>query len=802
MEGAAELRWDIEPHNGKSCFFTQATYEKYSLAPTLAELMLLANKVQKAPEKSPEKEEKAPISQPTVPERDEAVRTSTDIQSLPEPRVPYPRSSSLSLLEQRTYVQLMIKFMGKKCFKPHIIQLREYEHYQFLKSKASIENAEFQKFLQNSARNCMEDYNCLSPDAQLYTQEVLKASRSYVKNYPEFYFYHEVTSMLGGKIIPDLTLKLEKCLLALGEVHFAKITFPNSELVLPTSYTKVSSKVPPSRKAEHMHTSVSSDPNATKLAAKYCPQVVMTSQALYALLNNHGNSYNEQWEIPFRVNTINDADGKTSKVVYIDSPLPKKEMSIREKSQMFHEVSLDLFMTKKTKVLLDLMHFDKESESTNTCNEDSFSRTQNTSDNMELDFENDVTELETFGTNNISYRASQPVESEPTPKPISISLEKSLMNKLMMEKQIIHSTNQENKDDKERVIPENKTNSAINFLWSDSEDTSSFKGFESDELKDSKRKREKDGEDSCSDEGSTEEQTFNSKSDISLETEEQSYTKGQICSDSEDEQLVIDVGDENKMDCSKTLNSYSENSVLTSPPHSHVQESQKLPKQSARRLSKEFDPVGQILKMQTQLLKPGAKKMQEPNALNQERSGQLPAALPIINSVAEPVEDTPKKTLHVPPDRKPLLPTDLLTSKDDPTEYTCQPDDNCTYKLFSLDDMLLLIRSRIHRASNRVRTQAKAIRKHLPILILAKMDYQYCYGVERLTESEVCRLWTESVLNSGSLLYVAHIDALTSKFFMLEEISSEALKDRLQSFNPANSLVMLRHILKLVTGRL
>ncbi|KAM8972214.1 little elongation complex subunit 2 [Pelodytes ibericus] len=783
MEGAGELKWDIEPKNGKNCFFTHTAYEKYSLGPTLAELLLLATKPQKPTVADPPTEEKASISQSSILETPE-VTSTVEGPALPEPRVPYPHFSSLTMLEQRTYVQLMIRYLGKKGYKPVGMQLKEYDQYMFLKMKSSSENAEFQKFLQNSARRCAEDYNCLSVDAQLYTQEVLKASLAYVKNYPELYILHEVTSILGGKIIPDLALKLEKCLLKMGPVPFVRIKFPTTELDLNTTFKNVSAAVPPATKAALMHTSVISDPNATKLAAKYCPQVVMTSQVLYTLLNNHGANYKEQWEIPIRVETINTAGGKTSKIVYMDSPLPKKEMSIREKSQMFHEVPLDKFMLKKSSIFLKVLDLDRGGQGcyvSTLCNESQmFSRIQESCDSMAVDFENDVTELETFGTVNKRTDKPRPIESESessAPKSTSSNMEKSLMDKLMMEKQILKSTSPVNIDDK--AIPDVKANFSGQTLWSDSDDASSFKGFESDELKDCIASN---GE--SSDEGKPLKSSSKSKPCAEKQTH----------SDSEDERLVIDIDCKKMEKCKKMDAPSSDCRDSTSSLAPVIQDSQTLPRKSARRISKEFDPVGQIMKMQTRMLKPGAKNMQEQSAVKQETIGQLPSNTPVL----EPVGDTPAKraSRQLLDLKKPLLPTDLLTSIEDESEYTTVPEGNCIYKLFSLDDMVLLIRSRVHKAFTRVRAHQKNTRKHLPVYVLAKMDYQMCYGAEVLTDSEICRLWTERLLHSNSLFYIGHIDALTSKFFMLEEVTSDELKDRLNNFNPANSLVILRHILK------
>ncbi|CAI9564981.1 unnamed protein product [Staurois parvus] len=90
----------------------------------------------------------------------------------------------------------------------------------------------------------------------------------------------------------------------------------------------------------------------------------------------------------------------------------------------------------------------------------------------------------------------------------------------------------------------------------------------------------------------------------------------------------------------------------------------------------------------------------------------------------------------------------------------------------------------------------KVTKKQTPVFVLTKMDYQYCYGVESLTDSESCRLWTESLVHSNCTLYVGHVDAFTSKFFMLEEVTAQKLKEKVSAFKPANCLNILRHILK------
>ncbi|KAG8576169.1 hypothetical protein GDO81_009790 [Engystomops pustulosus] len=201
----------------------------------------------------------------------------------------------------------MIKFLNKRDTNVSFGQVKEYNHYQFLKSKSICEVPEFQKFLQNAARSCAEDYNLLCADADLYVTKLIESCQMYVKNYPPLYTVHEITSILGGKFVPDLTFNLEKCLLQMGSVKLVKVKFPSDEIPLPTMYKKVIQMLSPKKKADRIQENVTLDPNISKLVPKYCPQVVLTSQALFTLLNNHAPGFSEQWEIPLCVRTM---DGK------------------------------------------------------------------------------------------------------------------------------------------------------------------------------------------------------------------------------------------------------------------------------------------------------------------------------------------------------------------------------------------------------------------------------------------------------------------------------------------------------------
>ncbi|XP_075713903.1 little elongation complex subunit 2 [Rhinoderma darwinii] len=750
MEAAGELSWDIEPSNGRSCFFTCESYEKYFLGPTLAELLLLSSKP--APAEPTQKDSEASGSQAPFTDRQTPVvpGSTKDILPFPEPRVPFPKFSSLTAFEQDAYVKLMIKFLNNKNTNVAFQRIKEYNHYQFLKSKSSSEVPEFQKFLQNAARSCVEDYNVLCADAELYIQEMVKACQTYVKNYPPFYTVHEITSILGGKFISDLTFKLEKCLLKMGSVKFVKITFPSDEITLPTAYKKVSQMMPPMKKADHVHMNVSSDPNISKLASKYCPQVVLTSQALFTLLNNHAPGYSEQWEIPLSVKTIIGLDGKQCKVVSLDSPLPKKELSTRERSQMFHEVVLGKFMVKNSMIPLQITLLDTENADSH-FEEQSANRILSQED-KEMDFTADVTDLEIFGSEDKDANSNPSLSDSKSPESLQCSLKNSLQDRLKMEKQIINSN------------PAKFGSSSYGV--------------------DVKKKKV------CNEEESdTSVETENKlKSSSTSNTGVQPITSSND-SDSDDDKLVIDV-DCKMSECSNVVVTPS---INTTP---------KVPRQrkAARKNSKDVDPLGQILKMQTQLLKADTKKMEQTSSVNTEKSEQSTQHAPNIQQIlpSSSLESQRKVDVSHPTNNKYILPSDLMALKEDAAEYTVVPEENFAYKLFSLDDMLLLLKSTVH--TTRTRSVKKRFKLQIPVFVLTKVDYQTCYGVETLTESERCRLWTESLIHSKCELYVGHVDALTSKFFMLEEITHENLKASMNTFKPANCLNSLRHILKWVTG--
>ncbi|XP_065589574.1 little elongation complex subunit 2 [Cyrtonyx montezumae] len=706
---------------------------------------------------------------------------------------------------------------------------RELLTYLKMKEVVNHEVAEFMKFAQNAAKSCAQDYDSISEDALLYTEELFRTCIGHVEKYPEFYTLHEIMSIMGGKFNTQLTFKLEKNLLVMGTARYAKTAFPTMPVQLCTDYKTVTSIITPEEKASIMHSDISSDTNAEKLALKYSPQVVLSDRSLFTLLNNHGLNYKEQWEIPVCIKMISVADSKASKVVYIDSPLLKKEMTIRERNQIFHEIPMDLLATKKSYISISDVVMDKPDED-NLFQWDASSDTYQyrkipLTDDAGMDFDDDFTELETFGA---------AVKLSRTSKTENISsvgnTDKVLSCDLQSEKNLSSTVNSEAQERKTPVSEQGfSAHSRMQLPLCGSfspEGNLSHKNFHTEEaelnkVQDVTTKKISDNE------------TNTLSPAVSLKKTSHAAQKNEIyaplcSSDTDEDRLIIDTEHINTT-CKRTVaNTVSQTLAQTSKSPSPtpnpsasmadcseiVHQGKNASRKTPRRLSKEFDPVGQILKMQTELLKSPTPKAHEQPAVSCDNANATQTHVPqsskplVISQTAPGLGPAPNPhgssrntwtcLFQGAPRRK--LPDELQMLVEDPAEYKAPEDGNLVYKLFSLDDLLLLVRCSVQKVRSLPRfNKKKKAQKVIPIFLLPKVEYQAYYGVEALTESEVCQLWTESMLHSECLFYVGHIDVLTSKVIMLEKISPKILREKLGLIKPANSLNILHHILKKVS---
>ncbi|XP_029337403.1 little elongation complex subunit 2 isoform X3 [Mus caroli] len=850
------LNWDVTPKNGLKAFFSPENYKDHSMAPSLKELYILSNR---------RIGENLSVSASSV-ENEPAVSSATQAKEkvgmilLPKPRVPYPRFSRFSQREQRTYVDLLAKYAKIPSNSKTVgTNTNEYLQYLDMKKHVNEEVNEFLKFLQNSAKKCAQDYNMLSDEARLFTEQLLRACIGQVKKYPEFYTLHEVTSLMGFfPFKTEMGLKLEKTLLVLGSAKFVKTAFPSMPVKLQLSKEDMSSIETPQQKAEVMHCDISKDPNAEKLVSRYHPQIALTSQALFTLLNNHGPSYKEQWEIPVCVEMIAVEGSKPVKVIYINSPLPRKQMTMRERNQIFHEVPLKHIISKNTSVPVSAVFMDKPEEYTSEVDmptEASECRKIETLENLDMDFDGDVTELETFGVTTTSPPRSPSSESDSSaplmtdvhavPKIAAVpvapatpvaptmpvapampvaptmpvapatpeasatpnitddsrSLCQILMKQLQKEKQLFSGVESgpegcKNKDDQglepcgEEVLSANAKS-----LTQDNE-VHRTEGIS----------KESDVGVLCTnDERQGDQGNANNPNNTATASEAAESEKGIPCgSDTDEDCLIIDTESRSCDGKTADLGSRPNSSAQASAGNqaaTTVSEESCVLKKPIKRVYKKFDPVGEILKMQDELLKPVSRKVPELPLTNSEECKQPPASeqpSAALDATTWPKSSWPS-AFQKPKGR---LPYELQDYVEDRSEYTAPQEGNFVYKLFSLQDLLVLVRCSVQRVETRPRSKKrKKIRRQFPVYVLPKVEYQGCYGVEALTESELCRFWTESLLHSNCSFYVGHIDAFTSKLFMLEEITSEELKEKLAALKISSLFNILQHILKKLCSR-
>ncbi|XP_018619500.2 little elongation complex subunit 2 [Scleropages formosus] len=778
-----ELTWEDTPFNGTVCF-SRDLYDKFSLGSTIKDLWAIAHGPPDAAEVRKE-ETAASVKQESAPTCGQDVHhwntSSDESEAFPEPRIPFPCYSCLNSREQQLYLR---KFMNKN----------STEAFKQQEELVRNEVAGFMRYLQDVARACSEDYRHLCEGATHYMEECLRASMEKVKSYPQFYLIHEMTSITGGKFNPDLSLKFEKRLLTLGKVQVLDCKKLPKDVQLPVDYGLVASEVPPDKKAKQMHSDISADVNAQKLCEKYKPHVCLTSGAFFTLLNNQGPEYSETWEVPVWVRTTVRSGNSSRKEVYIDSPLVKTDMTEREKNSLFHEESLKLSLKKTSSKKAAELTLEKPPSLQERC-----PRSLVCFDDTGVDFEADFTDLETFGESScISKKQDtdkQPNQSLHRSKPASSSTCGKLSVSTNARSVKTQSTQKANAEDSS---------------WTDIEDTSMIDSFPAG--------------------------TPLSQKDLSMSSpageikqlqdsplaKRQRRTESTCCaSDSEEDRLVIDHY-EDFPETNRPVSQAAHSSTKAPSFSDAIPDTPRSPspaaegptsRRCATKVPQSCDQLGKILRMQSKLLKPTAQPTPEPMspsthtalpAQAQPQSLVKPCVASYLGATQSPVRGTVSAVGSAAADadtgvqRKTLLSEELLAAEEDEGNYQ-QPDEgNLVYKLYSLQDVLLMVRCSVPFArSKKSNMDSKTI---VPFHLLSKLEYQLCYGVECFTKTEFCQLWAERLLHSASTTFVGHINAYTSKLFLMEELSPQRMRSMSCDFSPAKSLNTLHHLLKKVVG--
>ncbi|XP_045068727.1 little elongation complex subunit 2, partial [Coregonus clupeaformis] len=712
-------------------------------------------------------------------------------EMFPEPRVPYPCFSRLTSKDQLTYLRVLTSKQPR-------------EAPQTLLLHVNSERTEFMRYLQEVARMCPDDYNYISQGAALFSEEYLRACLDQMRKYPQLYLIHEITSLTGGNFSSSLQLNFEKQLLTMGEVVITDHKVVPNEAQLAFDYETVSSDIPPVKKAKLSHSGVSTDSNAEKLSGRYEPHVVLSRESLVRLLDNHGPDFTDPWELPVVVKTNPGRGSKQSKTVYIDPPLLQTAMTVRERSLLFHEESMKLSVNKTgTKNVFHLMTevpaMDRQLPA------ESSQRRLVSFESSGLDFGLDLTDLETFG--------------ETTQSPKRLKTHKLQKDLVSQPKDLVSQ-------------PKTKSKQYSGTLVKEVSKASTSQEEELNFMTDMKVVSEKEhGEQSCAEQSlaATVPSANQLKPGSLQDSEEQLFSGG----DSEDERLVIDdpvspVTTTNRLppttvtQLSPTHQQDTPRSPSAPRDRPSLASSPPLPATGTRRVSRKAkvpgccDQLGQILAMQKAMLKPNPSNIQTQDPTSpwssqpaESLSNPNPQSLvkPCVSIYLESTQDgetyvdAPSRSAPIvnrtTVQQKRLLCDDLMVGAEDEEDYSSPEEGNLLYKLYSLQDLLLLVRSDVCQAyTRRLGTSNKVV----PVYILSKMEYQLSYGVESLTKTEACRLWAETRLHSSTVCYIGHISAHTSKVALLRKLPENWKPNASCDFKPAKSLNILHHLLKKITG--
>ncbi|KAM9528086.1 little elongation complex subunit 2 isoform 1-T1 [Salvelinus alpinus] len=821
-----ELTWEDVPLPSPDCLlFNKDLYDKYSLAPTIKGLWSIAvvSPTVKVDVKEELEDPTGPAKLPSTQKQSNSCSNITDERSstgepcsdsqdehgdrkddhppageavsrqeprhprpsgqdpslpgqvpelFPEPRIPYPCFSRLTSKDQLTYLHVLTSKQPR-------------EASQTLLLHVNSERSEFMRYLQEVARMCPDDYNYISQGAALYSEEYLRACLDQMRMYPQLYQIQEITSLTGGNFSSSLQLNFEKQLLTMGEVVITDHKVVPNEAQLAFDYETVSSDIPPVKKAKLSHSGVSTDSNAEKLSGRYEPHVVLSRESLVRLLDNHGPDFTDPWELPVVVRTNPGRGSSQSKTVYIDPPLLQTEMTVRERSLLFHEESMKLSVNKTgTKNVFQLMT--ETPAMNNQLPAESSQRMLVSFETSGLDFGLDLTDLETFGETTQSPKRlkTHNVQKDSVSQPQTKS--KQCSGALVKE-----------------VSKASRTQDEEVNLWTNTKVVSETEGRER----------------SCA------EQSLTATVPSANQLKPGSVQEEQVSSggDSEDERLVID----DPVSPVSTTNRLPPTTVTQlSPTHQH--DTPRSPSASSppplatgtRRVARKAkvpggcDQLGQILAMQKAMLKPSNNQTQDParpcsfqpaeplsnpnpqslvkpcvsNYLESTQDGETYVDAP---SQSGPIDN--RKTVQ----QKRLLCDDLMGGAEDEEDYSSPEEGNLLYKLYGLQDLLLLVRSDVCLAHTR---RLGTSNKLVPVYVLSKMEYQLSYGVESLTKTEACRLWAETQLHSSTVPYIGHISALTSKVALLRKLPENWKHNASCDFKPAKSLNILHHLLKKITG--
>ncbi|XP_034032372.1 little elongation complex subunit 2 isoform X2 [Thalassophryne amazonica] len=762
----------------------------------------------------------------------------------PEPRVPFPCMSTLTCRDQKTYLDILLSKNRR-------------DPPQNLMERVKNEVMQFMRYLQDVSKMCADDYNVLPHGASQYSEEFFRGCLEYIKTLPQIYQIYELTSLTGGTFNVGLTLTFEKQLLMMGNVDVTDHTIVPADAQLASDYHSVSSETLPAKKAKDIYATISCDSNAEKLCSHYQPHICLTQQALLRLLDNHGPEFGQQWELPVwvKLNPVKASSHK--KTVYVDSPLLKTEVTIRERNHIYHEESFKTSVKKNgSKHVFHLM-----TELPLTEQQLPPDTSQRNVDDDGLDFAVDLTDLETFGETKVTkspmmlknvqvscHKGQKVIPSPPTSKTLSRNVHRINTSSSLQEKMNTLVTDVDGPITDERTHPAvseigiPKSDQLRDVSCQESEEDATLAG-ESDDDKlviDDEKSPAKASSPQSKPESPlhsvdsiviTTSETFSDTPAVSeTGTPKNDQLRNLSCQKSEEGTVLTGESDDDKLagdqqSPAQTPSVHSKpetpqcsvdtlvapNPVNLKSPSSQKGTSQR---RGSRRAKVSDDQLGEILRMQTAMFNPA--KDDKRTIKSQEAVSQCPSVRqavhshptslvkPCVSSYLESSQNCPVSPRRPAPvvssrakEQKKILSQDLQAGTEDEQDYKAPDEGNLFYKLYSLEDLLLMVRSSV--SLTHTRRLGNSQNQHVPVHVLPKLEYQLTYGVECISSSEACQLWTEALLHSSTVSYIAHINAHTSKVALLRKLPDDWKQNISCGFKPAKSLNILHHLLKKLT---
>ncbi|VDI27466.1 Hypothetical predicted protein [Mytilus galloprovincialis] len=257
------------------------------------------------------------------------------------------KKSNLNSREQSRYLNLHHKYITFTPKKPSEKEKREMKEFTTLHERVIEEQKEYQQYLEKLAHTAKSDYNYLAPEADRYFKERLAMKKKRVQLYPQYYNVCDKLNLVTAG--PPCQLLFVMSLLELGTVP--KLVVPNMNVgerpKIPLDYDSIAKHCPCDHNIKPSNVwnnePCSKDQNCDVLSQRSKVHITISASAITCIVNNHAPNYNREWEIPFTVKDYQLQDGDKKfmhRVVYIDNPLPAKELTGRDKNTMFYKYAL------------------------------------------------------------------------------------------------------------------------------------------------------------------------------------------------------------------------------------------------------------------------------------------------------------------------------------------------------------------------------------------------------------------------------------------------------------------------------